>query len=103
MLAVGKFMGLNTLTLGVIGSMDESLCTAMKDGLGMNETLESLELKQIRLCDNNATLRCRTFSFLRTNKALKSLEVDASYPAMEPCVFTSHLDIACMLQANASL
>jgi hypothetical protein len=38
---LGNNTGLNILTLGAFGSMDESLSTAMKDGLGMNETLES--------------------------------------------------------------
>jgi hypothetical protein len=82
--------------------MDESLCTAMRNVLGLNETLESLELKHVPLCDNNTALWCRAFSFLRTNKALKSLTVDIQY---SPVSFHSafRIDIAAMLQDNASL
>jgi hypothetical protein len=82
--------------------MDESLCTAIKDGLGMNERLESLDLKNIFLSDDNSDLWCRAFSFLRTNKALKSLSVDV-YRAKEACVSAFYINIAAMLQENTSL
>jgi hypothetical protein len=41
--ALGQNTGLKTLTVDFSCSMDESLCTAMQNGLGMNNTLESLE------------------------------------------------------------
>jgi hypothetical protein len=44
----------------------------MQNGLETNETLDSLDLG-IPLSDGSADLRCKAFSFLRTNKALKSL------------------------------
>jgi hypothetical protein len=56
--------------------MDEALCTAMWNGLGMNETLERLELTHVSMCDENTDLWCRAFSFLRINKALESVAVD---------------------------
>jgi hypothetical protein len=42
LLALRKNMGLKELSLDGFGSIDESLCTAIKDGLGMKTTLESL-------------------------------------------------------------
>ncbi len=49
-LALGKNTGLDTLRLVIYGSMGEALCTAMAEGLGMNETLESLEFNE---CSSN--------------------------------------------------
>jgi hypothetical protein len=76
--------------------MDESLCTAMRNGL-----------KHIPLCDDDADLWRRAFSFLRINKTLKSLVVKL-YPKYHQnlagsCVSAFLIDIATMLQKNASL
>jgi hypothetical protein len=104
LLALGKNTGLKTLTIDVPISMEESLCTALKDGLGMNETLESLELSYYApLLDENRALWNSAFSFLRTNKALKSLVINSQHGVTEssPAAFCS--DIVAMLQANASL
>jgi hypothetical protein len=102
--ALGKNMGLKTLTIHGFSSIDGFLCTAMTDGLGLNETLESLELEDIDLCDDNAALWCRAFSFLRTNKSLKSLIiVTLEQDVTESCLSAFRLDIATMLQENASL
>jgi hypothetical protein len=101
--ALGQNKGLKTLTLMAIGSMGESLSTAMKDGLGMNKTLESLELT-VRLCDENSAMWCRALSFLRINKTLKSLVLSLNADAPESCVAsTLRNNIAGMLQENASL
>jgi hypothetical protein len=97
--ALGKNTGLQTLSVDVYNSMDESLCTAIKDGLGTNATLQHLKLKSVRLYDDTAVLWSRAFSFLRTSKALKSLMIDAT----ESFFFTLRSDIACMLKENASL
>jgi hypothetical protein len=102
LLALGKNTGIKTLTLGTFGSMDESLSTAMKDGLGMNETLENLELSE-RLCDENSAMWCRALSFLRTNKTLKSLAVNLDNDVTKLCVSTLRNHIVAMLQENASL
>jgi hypothetical protein len=105
LLALGKNTGLKTLTLsGAFGSVGESLSTAMKDGLGTNETLESLELSDF-LCDENSAMWCRALSFLRTNKTLKSLMVHVvgCGSPTESCVAAFRTDIAAMLQENASL
>jgi hypothetical protein len=74
--------------------MDESLCATMQKGLGTNETLEKSELNGFL-----STLWCRAFSFLRTNKGLKSLVVGAR----GSCVSAFRIDLAVILQENASL
>jgi hypothetical protein len=83
----------------------ESLCTAIKRGLGTNETLESLELLGAPLCDDNVELSCRAFSFLRTNKAIKSLVVDMHMQpdATNSCLSTFRVAITAMLEDNTSL
>jgi hypothetical protein len=104
LLAVGKNSGLKTLKVDLPYSMDESLCKAIQNGLGKNETLERLELNYFPMRDDNAALWCRAFSFLRTNKALKSLIIRLDDDMMRrSCVPAFHIDIAAMLQENASL
>jgi hypothetical protein len=93
-----------TVSLDGFGSIDESLCTAMQNGFGRNGTLEHLKLSGVRMCDDiPAALWCGAFSFLRTNKALKSLTVHVNNNVRESCVSTLRGDIACMVQENASL
>jgi hypothetical protein len=82
--------------------MDKSLSTAMKDGLGMNETLESLELNE-HLYQENTTMWCKALSFLRTNRSLKSLMVTFCEDATKSCVAALCRHIAAMLQENESL
>jgi hypothetical protein len=102
--ALGNNTGLKTLSVdhccGL--ALDESLCAAMQNGLGTNATLEHLQFNGIRLCDDAADLWCRTFSFLHTNRALKSLAVEVLYPVTESCISTC-VGIAAMLRENASL
>jgi hypothetical protein len=47
--ALGQNTELRTLIVDEWCAMDESLCTVMRNGLEMNETLESLELKYVPL------------------------------------------------------
>jgi hypothetical protein len=109
LLALGKNTGLKEFSLDGFGLINETLCTAMQNGLGTNATLEHLEFKKVGLC-NDSKLWCRAFSFLRTNKAIKSLVVHVSNTAMAAdvshitsCVSAIHADIAAMLQENSSL
>jgi hypothetical protein len=102
-LALGQNTELKTLSVDLHFSMDETLCAAMQNGLGMNKTLESLELNRFPLCVDNADLMCRAFSFLRANKALKSLVVEVKESTMESSVSTFRTGIAAMLQENTSL
>jgi hypothetical protein len=62
-----------------------------------------MELKHVCLNDDNAALWCEAFSFLHTNKTLKTLVVHVDSSTMESCVSAFRLDIAAMLQDNASL
>jgi hypothetical protein len=101
--ALGQNSGLKNLIVDVPYSIDESLCTAMQNGLGMNETLVSLELNDVFLCDDNAELWCKALSFLRTNKALKSLVLNVHDDVTEACLSAFRSDIAAMLQENTSL
>jgi hypothetical protein len=102
-LALGKNTGIKTLTVGDFGRMDESLSTAIKDGLELNETLESLQFMDARLTDDNSDFWCRALSFLRTNKALNSLIVHAHNGVTESCLSVFRIDIVTMLQENAAL
>jgi hypothetical protein len=83
--------------------MDESLSTAIKDGLGMNETLVTLELNNISLRDDNSELWCRALSFLRTNNALKSLTLNLDQDVTRSCCSAFRIDVATILQENVSL
>jgi hypothetical protein len=100
--ALGQNTGLKTLVVGVSCSMNESLSAAMQDGLGMNETLESLELNRVPLCDDTADVWCKALSFLRTNKILKSLIIRLK-DVTKSCVAALCRHIASMLQENVSL
>jgi hypothetical protein len=103
--ALGQNTGLKTLNIGVSChmEMDESLSTAIKNGLGTNQTLESLKLEYAILRDRNVALWCSAFSFLRINKSLKSLMVTLKDDATKSCASAFRIDIAAMLQENASL
>jgi hypothetical protein len=81
----------------------------MQNGLGTNATLEHLEFKRVVLCDDS-NLWCRAFSFVHTNKAIKSLAVHVSnithagyVSHSASCISDFRIDIAAMLQENTSL
>jgi hypothetical protein len=105
MLALGKNTGLKRLIFDGLGSMEESLCIAMKDGLTLNETLESLQLYNVHLRDAEFAFWCRAFSFLRTNKALTSLTIGAvlGFVGTQSCRSAFCCDITAMLAENVSL
>jgi hypothetical protein len=104
LLALGNNTGLKTLKVSLRNkSMDESLCTAMTDGLGKNVTLESLEFNSIHLTGKNSDLWCKAFSFLRTNNALKSLIISMQHGVTESCLSSFRIDVVAMLQENRSL
>jgi hypothetical protein len=104
LLALGKNTGVKALAVSVVGeARDASLCIAMADGLGINETLESLEISHVPLYDDNVDLWCNALYFLRSNKALKSLVVKVREGATQSCVSTLRGDIARTLKGNTSL
>lgn len=102
-LALGNNLGLKTLIEGAFGSVDESLCTAIKDGLGMNETLECLEVKYFPVGEDNNDLWCRAFSFLRNNKVLKSLVIEVQNDCFEPDLLPFRVGITSLLEESTSL
>jgi hypothetical protein len=102
-LALARNTGVKTLKVYGVGFMKESLCTALKHGLGMNETLVSLKLNDSYMCDDNAELWCEALSFLRTNKTLKSLMVDVLHTVKESCLSAFRVEVVAMLQENVSL
>jgi hypothetical protein len=103
LLALGKNSGIKTVSLDGFVSIDESLCIAMKDGLRMNTTLESLELTCVEVTDDNSDLWCRALSFLRTNKALKYLVVDLEHNVTQSRATAFRTDIVAMIEDNVSL
>jgi hypothetical protein len=102
-LALRKNTGLKTLQLDMHGLMNESLCTAMNDGLGINTALENLELGHVHLTSDNYDLWCNALSFLLSNKSLTGLVVDLETDVIESRVAAFRCDAVAMLQENASL
>jgi hypothetical protein len=92
-----------TFSVDLYNSTDESLCIAMKYGLEKNATLEHLKFRFVPIHDEIAALWCRALSFLRTNKALKSLQVRVLEGFTESCLSAFRIYIASMLQENKSL
>jgi hypothetical protein len=104
LLALEKNTAIKTLSIDVHGSIDdEPLCTAMKDGLKMNSTLESLDVSFFDV-PNDAALWLGALSFLRTNKVLKCLTLFINdYGTTTPYLSSFRMDIAVMLEENVSL
>jgi hypothetical protein len=103
LLALGRNSGLKTLKVDNFGLMNEPLCIAIKDGLGLHETLESLELINAFMRHDSAALWCRALSFLRTNTTLKYLVIEVHYGATESCVSALRIEIAatqCKMQES---
>jgi hypothetical protein len=95
--------GLKKLTIHGIDLIDEKLSTAMRLGLGKNSTLESLELSIIKLGDNDTCLRREAFSFLRTNTALKTLDMIFEHDVTESHATAIRMEALTMLHENESL
>jgi hypothetical protein len=83
--------------------IDEKLSTAMRLGLGKNSTLESLRLWDIHSGDNDTALWLQALSFIRTNRALKTLEMDFEDDMMKSDATAFGLEIVAALCENESL
>jgi hypothetical protein len=101
--ALEKNTGLKSLKVSMCQTMDESLCTAITRGLGRNESIESLDLLDIYVTDENSDLWEKAFSFLGIHKALKSLKITLQKNVPESRVSAFRIDIMAMLEENASL
>jgi hypothetical protein len=90
--------------------LDEKLSTAMRLGLGNNSTLETLKLSEIEWDDNDddhddsyICLWREALSFLRTNTALKTLEMHFYYNLTESHATAIRMEVAAALHENKSL
>jgi hypothetical protein len=101
-LALQVNIGLKKLRIFGIGLIDEKLSTAMRRGLGRNSTLESLALPGIT-GDNDICLWREAFSFLRTNTALKTLDMNFEQNVTESHATTIRMEVLAALRENESL
>jgi hypothetical protein len=72
-------------------------------GLGKNSTLKTLNLSFIKLSDNDTSLWREALSFLRTNKALKTLFMHFDGDVKESRAVIIRMEALAMLDKNESL
>jgi hypothetical protein len=94
--------GLKELSIGGIKLLDEKLSTAMRIGLAKNTTLETLNLWGIP-AHNDTSLWREALSSLRTNSALKTLEMEFEQNMTESLPTSIRMAILAMLRENKSL
>jgi hypothetical protein len=95
--------GLKELRIHQFVIIDEETSTAMRLGLGKNSTLKLLEFSNIQSGDNDISLWRKAFSFLRTNKALKTLHMNFDPRVKHSRVSTLRMEVLAMLCENESL
>jgi hypothetical protein len=75
-ISLGMNTTLKSLTAGISDKFGDELCTAIRNGLTKNSTLEELSLDDMVPSDDDGAISARNaLSFLRTNSTLKSLTV----------------------------
>jgi hypothetical protein len=102
-LALQVNKGLKMLSIRGFELINEKLSSAMRLGLGNNSTLETLDLKLIKLGDNDTCLWREALSFLRTNAALKTLCIGFKWNTSNSHVATIRTEVLAMLRENESL
>jgi hypothetical protein len=102
-LALEVNVGLKKLYIFGINLIDEKLSTAMRLGLRKNSTLELLELSIIKSGDHETCLWREAFSFLRTNTALKTLDMIFEHDVTESHATAIRMEVLAMLSENESL
>jgi hypothetical protein len=102
-LALQLNTGLKELRIDGIELIDEKLSTAMRLGLAKNSTLETLTLPWIKEGDNDMPLWLEALSFLRTNSALKTLDISFKRTVTNSRVATIRMEVLAMLRENESL
>jgi hypothetical protein len=105
--------GLKKLTISGFDFIDEKLSTAMRLGLGSNSTLEFLNIYAITAHDdtslwretahNDTSLWREALSFLRTNTALKKLDIRFEQNVTKSHVTAIRMEVLAMLRENESL
>jgi hypothetical protein len=103
-LALQSSSGLKKLHIDGIHLTDEKLSTAMRLGLGKNSTLERLKLTNINSGDNDTCLWLEALSFLRTNTALKTLNMSFDEENVKESHATAiRMEVAAALHDNETL
>jgi hypothetical protein len=102
-LALQLNTGLKELHIDGIELIDEKLSTAMKLGLTKNSTLKTLNLRGVKAGDNDTCLWREALSFLRTNAALKTLDISFERNVTNSRVATFRTEILAALWENESL
>jgi hypothetical protein len=95
--------GLKELSILGIDLIDEKLSTAMRLGLGRNSRLKKLYLSNIKPGHNDTCLWREAFSFLRTNTALKTLDIHFERNVTESHATAIRMEVVVMLRENESL
>jgi hypothetical protein len=101
-LALQVNSGLKELSIRGFNLLDEKLSTAMGLGLAENTTLETLNLWGIT-AHNDTCLWREALSFLRTNSALKTLDMGFNKSVTESRVTTIRMEVLAALRENESL
>jgi hypothetical protein len=95
--------GLKELTVYGVDRIDEELSSAMMLGLGENSTLELVNLAGT-MGRNDTSMWREAISFLRTNKALKTLNImHYDHDVTESHAATIRMEVLAMLRENESL
>jgi hypothetical protein len=93
---------LKELTIYQFNLIDEELSAAMRLGHGKNSMLELLYLSSIT-CNDDTCLRREALSFLRTNVALKTLDMNFQENVTESHSNAILMDVLAALSENESL
>jgi hypothetical protein len=102
-LALQVNVGLKKLCIYGIDFIDGKLSTAIRLGLANNSTLETMILTSIKSGDNDTCLWREALSFLHTNAALKTLEINFEHNVTESHVTAIRMEVVAMLLENESL
>jgi hypothetical protein len=97
---------LKSLTVGILDKLGDELCSAIRNGLEKNSTLEELLLDDmVPSDDDGAVSACNALSFLRTNSTLKSLTVSFFAQAHQESYYVSafRLEAVRMVKDNCFL
>jgi hypothetical protein len=102
-LALQVNVGLKVLEIHGFELTDEKVSTAMRLGVGNNSTLEALHLFRIKSGDNDTRLWREALSFLRTNRALKTLSMHFDQNVTESHATAIRMEAPAALCKNESL
>jgi hypothetical protein len=103
-LSLGTNTTLKSLSVGICNEFRYELCTAIRNGLANNSTLEKLSLYRILPSDDNGAVSVRNaLSFLRTNSTLMSLTVSFAPTQGVSYVSTFRFEAVAIMEGNLFL